>query len=74
MQESNVGFRPSDTHTHTFQLRRPPTLKPPPFFSGLNYNPLKQGKTFGIIKNPDAFLDVISNYTGISLPSVNRPI
>ena len=32
-------------------------------------NPLKQGKTFGIIKNPTAFLDVISNYTGVNLPT-----
>lgn len=36
---------------------------------GLNYNPLKQGKTFGIIKNPTAFLDLVSNYTGLSLPT-----
>lgn len=34
---------------------------------GLNYNPMKQGKTFGIIKNPQAFLDVVNNYTGLNL-------
>jgi hypothetical protein len=34
---------------------------------GLNYNPLKQGKSFGIIKNPQAFLDVVNNYTGLNL-------
>ena len=32
-------------------------------------NPLKQGKTFGLIKNPTAFLDLVSNYTGLSLPT-----
>jgi hypothetical protein len=34
---------------------------------GLNYNPMKQGKTFGIIKNPQAFLDVVGNFTGLNL-------
>jgi hypothetical protein len=34
-------------------------------------SPLKQGKTFGIIKNPDAFLNTVSYYTGLNLPTVN---
>jgi len=34
-------------------------------------NPQKQGKTFGILKNPDAFLGLINNYTGLNLPTVN---
>jgi hypothetical protein len=38
-------------------------------FSGLNYNPMTQGKSFGIIKNPKAFLDVVNHFTGLELPS-----
>lgn len=36
---------------------------------GLNYNPLKQGKTFGIIKNPSAFLETVGSLTGIPIPT-----
>jgi len=38
-------------------------------YSGLNMNPMTQGKSFGIIKNPKAFLDVVNHFTGLELPS-----